>query len=199
MLYLLGDRPAAVAAAERCMAIIDAHAIGGRAPALAVLLYAAGVERPDRPALDALQREAALESARTWHYMLSGCTVALLYGDAGAPEQGLQVLRGLSHAEKLGFHAPEVQRAEGELRRRMSPGTPDEAERCFRRALDLARRRELKSMELRAAISLARLWHDQGRRADAHRVLGDVYGWFSEGFDTHDLRLARTLLDELEP
>jgi class 3 adenylate cyclase/tetratricopeptide (TPR) repeat protein len=199
ILYLLGDRPAAVAAADRCMAIIDAHGIGGRAPAVAVLLYAAGAERPDRVALDAIQREPALESARTWHYMLSGCTVALLYGEAGAPEEGLRVLRGLSDAEKLGFHAPEVHRAEGELWRRISPHAPDEAERCFRRALDLARRRELKSLELRAATSLARLWRDQGRRLDARRVLGDVYGWFTEGFDTYDLRLARTLLDDLEP
>ena len=78
------------------------------------------------------------------------------------------------------------------------PGRPHaEAETCLRRALDVARRQEAKSLELRAAMSLSRLWQQQGKRAEAHELLAPVYGWFTEGFDTADLQEARTLLEEL--
>jgi class 3 adenylate cyclase/predicted ATPase len=79
------------------------------------------------------------------------------------------------------------------------PGTPQAgAEACFQRALDVARRQEAKSLELRAAMSLSRLWHQQGKRTtEARELLAPVYGWFTEGFDTADLREARALLDEL--
>jgi hypothetical protein len=198
ILSLCGDWPAAIGAGERCMAIVDAHGFSGRAIDIAVLLYAARGDRPDVAALDALQRERALESNRAWRYGMSGCTVAWLYGEADAPEQGLQVLAALGNAEGVGFHSSEVYRVEGELRRRIAPRAPDDAARCFQRAIDLARRRELRSLELRAATSLARLWRDQGRHEDARRALADVYGWFTEGFDTQDLRAAKALLDGLE-
>jgi predicted ATPase len=71
------------------------------------------------------------------------------------------------------------------------------AETCFQQALDIARRREAKSLELRAAMSLACLWQQQGKRAEAYELLAPVYGWFTEGFDTADLREARALLEEL--
>jgi predicted ATPase len=78
------------------------------------------------------------------------------------------------------------------------PGTPQaEAETCFRQALDVARRQEAKSLELRAAMSLARLWQQQGKRAEAHELLAPVYSWFTEGFDTIDLQEAKALLAEL--
>ena len=72
-----------------------------------------------------------------------------------------------------------------------------EAETWLRRALDVARRPEAKSLELRAAMSLARLWQQQGKRAEAYDLLTPIYGWFTEGFDTADLQKARALLDEL--
>src|SRR5207245_10566452 len=78
------------------------------------------------------------------------------------------------------------------------PETPQaEAEACFQRALDVARRQEAKSLELRAAMSLGRLWQQQGKRAEAHELLAPVYGWFTEGFNTADLQEARALLVEL--
>ena len=78
------------------------------------------------------------------------------------------------------------------------PGTPQaEAEAWFQRALDFARRQEARSLELRAAMSLSRLWHQQGKRREAHDLLADVYAWFTEGFDTADLRDAKALLEEL--
>jgi len=72
-----------------------------------------------------------------------------------------------------------------------------QAETCFQRALDLARRQQSKSWELPAAISLSRLWQQTGKRADAYQWLADTYGWFTEGFDTGDLQEAQALLGEL--
>ena len=68
---------------------------------------------------------------------------------------------------------------------------------CFNEAIDLAREQSAKLWELRAATSLARLWRDQGKRAEAHDLLAPVYGWFTEGFDTADLKDAKALLEEL--
>ena len=77
-------------------------------------------------------------------------------------------------------------------------GTPQvEAEVWLQRALDVARHQEAKSLELRAAISLSRLWQQQGKRQEAYDLLAPVYGWFSEGFDTADLQDAKALLEEL--
>ena len=69
----------------------------------------------------------------------------------------------------------------------------------FLKAIDIARGQSAKLWELRAAISLARLWRDQGRYADAHHLLSPIYAWFSEGFGSADLKVARLLLDELNP
>ena len=95
------------------------------------------------------------------------------------------------------WYEAEVNRMAGEIAL-LSP-KPDvaKAEACFERALAVARKQQAKSWELRAAMSMARLWGDQGRRQQAHKLLAPVYGWFSEGFDTHDLRKAKDLLGEL--
>jgi predicted ATPase len=71
------------------------------------------------------------------------------------------------------------------------------AQAHFKRALEIARAQQARSWELRAAARLARLWRDQGRRAEARQVLAPVYGWFTEGFDTLDLKEAKALLEEL--
>jgi len=80
----------------------------------------------------------------------------------------------------------------------MSP-EPDtaKAEACFERALAVARAQQAKCWELRAALSMARLWREQGKRDEARGILAPVYGWFTEGFDTLDLKQAKALLDEL--
>ncbi len=72
-----------------------------------------------------------------------------------------------------------------------------EAAACFHHALDIARHQQAKSLELRAAMSLSRLWQRQGKRAEAHAAPGAVYGWFTEGFDTADLQEAKALLEAL--
>ncbi len=73
----------------------------------------------------------------------------------------------------------------------------EEAEACFLKALEIARRQEAKSLELRAVVSLSRLWRQQGKPSEARRMLAETYGWFTEGFETADLKEARALLDEL--
>ena len=72
-----------------------------------------------------------------------------------------------------------------------------EAEACFQQAIAVAQQQSAKSWELRAATSLARLWQQQGKQAEAYQLLAPVYDWFTEGFDTADLQDAKTLLDEL--
>ena len=91
----------------------------------------------------------------------------------------------------------EVHRTAGEIELR-SPGRDNaKAQAHFERALEIARAQQARSWELRAAMSMARLWRDQGKRAQAHDLLAPVYGWFTEGFDTLDLKEAKALLDEL--
>jgi predicted ATPase len=94
-------------------------------------------------------------------------------------------------------HEAELYRLKGELLLTWSTDHATEAEACFRRALDVACRQQAKSWELRAAMSLARLWQRQGKRVEAYALLAPIYGWFTEGFDTADLQEAKALLEAL--
>jgi predicted ATPase len=87
--------------------------------------------------------------------------------------------------------------AQGELL--LKQGAPDEQqpETCSCQALEVARRQQAKSLELRAAVSLSRLWQHQGKRDEAHELLAPIYGWFTEGFDTADLQEGKALLEAL--
>ena len=91
----------------------------------------------------------------------------------------------------------ELCRLRGELLLQQTVAQTEEAEACFQQALAVVRRQQAKSLELPAAMSLSRLWQQQGKRAEAHELLAPVYGWFTEGFDTADLREAKGLLDAL--
>jgi predicted ATPase len=91
----------------------------------------------------------------------------------------------------------EVCRFRGVLLLRQLVPQPEEAEPWLQRALDIARHQEAKSLELRAAMSLSQLWQQQGKCDEARDLLAPVYGWFTEGFDTADLREAKALLDAL--
>jgi predicted ATPase len=129
------------------------------------------------------------------------CTVlAEVYDHLGHTEDGHQALAEAhilveQHEER--WWEAEVCRLRGVLLLRQ-PGTPQaEAEVWLQRALDVARRQEAKSLELRAAMSLSRLWQQQGKRTEAYELLAPIYGWFTEGFDTADLQEAKTLLDAL--
>jgi class 3 adenylate cyclase/predicted ATPase len=129
------------------------------------------------------------------------CTVlADISAHLGHTEDGLQALTEAhtlveQHEER--YWEAEVCRLRGVLLLRQ-PGTPQaEVEAWLQRALDVARRQEAKSLELRAAMSLSRLWQQQGKRQEAHALLAEVYVWFTEGFDTADLQEAQALLEEL--
>jgi predicted ATPase len=119
----------------------------------------------------------------------------------GRTEDGLQVLAEAhtlveQHEER--YWEAEVSRLRGVLLLRQTGTSQAEAEAWLQRALDVARCQEAKSLELRAAMSLARLWQQQGKQAEARELLAPIYGWFTEGFDTADLQEARALLEALE-
>jgi class 3 adenylate cyclase/predicted ATPase len=158
-------------------------------------------------------RASGAEETQTYSLAL----LAEAYRKGGQAEEGLSVLaEALVAVEKTGerFYEAEVYRLKGELSlqsrspksevtntQHLTPSTQaeveQEAEECFLKAIDIARHQQAKSWELRAATSLARLWQQQGKKAEAHRLLSEVYNWFTEGFDTADLKDAKALLDEL--
>ena len=126
--------------------------------------------------------------------------LAEAYGRAGQPEAGLQVLAEavtLMATTEMWWSEAEMSRLQGELRLQLASPEVPQAEACFQQALDVARRQQAKSLELRAALSLSRLWQQQGQRQAARELLAPIYGWFTEGFDTIDLREAQVLLAEL--
>jgi predicted ATPase len=105
-------------------------------------------------------------------------------------------LQDLEGSKRLIHHA-ELCRLKGELLLLQNASGATEAESCFREAIEVAQRQQAKSWELRATISLARLLDEQGRRDEARAMLTEIYGWFTEGFDTADLKDAKALRDEL--
>ena len=107
-----------------------------------------------------------------------------------------EALARVDRLEERWFEA-DLHRLKGEALLALSPERAAEAEACYHQALAVARDQGARLWELRAATSLARLWRDQGRRAEARDLLAPVYGWFTEGFDTADLKDAKALLDEL--
>jgi predicted ATPase len=122
------------------------------------------------------------------------------YGKAGRPRDALALVKSAQErVRKSGEAAYEAEllRLEGELLLQASSEDAARAEACFAQALETARRQQAKLFELRAATSLARLWRSQRKKARARKLLAEVFGWFSEGFDSPDLREARSLLDEL--
>jgi predicted ATPase len=127
--------------------------------------------------------------------------LAEAYGQAGQPEDGLQVLAEaltLVGATEERWWEAELHRLKGVLLLQLASPEGPQAEACFQQALDVARSQQAKALELRAAVSLSRLWQQQGQRAAAQAPLAPLYGWFTEGFDTIDLQEAEALLEALE-
>jgi TOMM system kinase/cyclase fusion protein len=145
--------------------------------------------------------------------------LAEAYRKAGQVEEGLNALaEALDTVHKTGerWYEAELYRLYGELSlrtgesetgrtgdKKIFPDSPiprfpvSSPEACFLKAIDIARQQSAKSWELRASTSLARLWQSQGKKAEAHKLLSDVYNWFTEGFDTKDLQEAKALIEEL--
>jgi len=131
--------------------------------------------------------------------------LAEAYGKAGQAEDGLAALaEALTVVDKSGerFYEAEVYRLKGALTLQQSKvqgpkSKVEEAEECFHKAVEIARNQQAKSLELRAVMSVSRLWQQQGKQNEAHELLSEIYGWFTEGFDTKDLNEAKALLEEL--
>ena len=118
----------------------------------------------------------------------------------GQAEEGLTVLdEALTAAHKTGmrYYEAELYRLRDELLLALSAENHTEVETCLRQALDVARCQKAKSLELRAAMSLSRLWQKQGEKEEARRLLAPIYDWFAEGFETADLKEAKALLEGL--
>jgi predicted ATPase len=115
-------------------------------------------------------------------------------------DSGLAIVdEAIGLSERTSHHSfdAELHRARGNMLLCVKRPEPDAAEAAFVRAIEIARGQQTKAFEIRAAMSMARLWRDQGKRDEARELLAPVYGWFTEGFDTRDLKEAKGLLEEL--
>jgi class 3 adenylate cyclase/predicted ATPase len=143
-------------------------------------------------------RATGSEQSRPYNLAL----LAEAYGSIGQPAEGLSLLaEALTTVDRTGERGweAELYRLKGEFLRAQVGESQEvpKAETCFQQALAIAQRQQAKSWELRAAMSLARLWQQQGKRAEAHALLAPIYRWFTEGFDTADLQEAKALLEVL--
>src|SRR5262249_1261365 len=138
-----------------------------------------------------------LQGMQSWDAQaLRLAQLAELYRSMGQPDIGLQALAAAMAADtEERLDAAGRYCLKGELLLLLPCPDTQQAERCFHHAQALARCQQAKSLELRAAISLSRLWQQQGKRDEAHRLLAPLYGWFTEGLDTADLQEAKALLD----
>jgi predicted ATPase len=124
--------------------------------------------------------------------------LAEAYGRINQAEEGLRLLTdALPVVDKDRWFEAELHRIKGEALLRQAVPDACQAEACFQQALDVARHQQAKSWELRATLSLSRLWQQQGKRDNARQLLAPIYGWFTEGFDTPDLKEAKALLEAL--
>jgi predicted ATPase len=123
--------------------------------------------------------------------------LAIAYADVGQFDDAWRCIGEAETTERSSEAAGEFVRIAGEIALLEPKPDATKAEAYFYRALEVARQQQAKSLELRAAMSMARLWRDQGKRDEARELLAPVYGWFTEGFDTLDLKEAKALLDEL--
>jgi len=186
---------------KECIALCDAYGI---------MLEKAWVSRPYGWAIAQLGRaEEGIQIARAGlHAQLSIgaqagrpqslAVLAETLWHAGRTEEGLETVEeGLAVSNRNGepYYDAELWRLKGELLKTQAKAA--EAESCFQKGIEIARKQAAKSFELRASTSLARLWQEQGKRKEARQILADGYAWFTEGFETADLKEAASLLNEL--
>ncbi len=144
-------------------------------------------------------REAIRMIRGRFGLILLAPTIAEAYRDQGKYAEGLEVLEEAESTRRetsMLQRVSEIYRLRGNLLEASGAGV-DQSEAAYREALNFAHSQEAKSLELRAATDLARLWKTQGRNLEAYGLLAPLYRWFNEGFDTPDLQDAKALLDEL--
>jgi predicted ATPase len=199
---LLRDVPGVRAHADAILALADRHNLGyWRVNGLILRGWTMVQEGAAEPGI-ALMRQSTADRAALgvgWYQARYLCMLAEAHAQLGQAEPGLHVVaeaKDLIARNDEHMWEGELERIAGELLRVQGASVPA-IEACFARAIAGARQQAAKSFELRAATSLARLWADQDKRTEASNLLAPVYGWFTEGFDTADLKDAQALLDEL--
>jgi DNA-binding SARP family transcriptional activator/tetratricopeptide (TPR) repeat protein len=128
------------------------------------------------------------------------CVLAEMYGKAGNPAHGLELIEEAIAFMQKGderYHEAELHRMRGSLRLQQDENNAEEAEADYHTSITAARRMEARMCELRTTVCLSRLWQQQGKREEAREALAEIYGWFTEGFDTLDIKEAKALLDAL--
>ena len=199
---LLDDVPGGQAHAEAIVELADRHSLGYWRVNGLILRGWAMVRQGATDAGIALMRQNAADRAALgvgWYQARYLCMLAEAYAQVGQAEPGLCVVaeaKDLVARNDEHMWEGELDRIEGELMRVQGGSTP-KIESCFARAIAITRTQGAKSLELRAACSLARLRCDQGRRSDARGLLAPIFCWFTEGFETTDLRATKAFLDEL--
>jgi adenylate cyclase len=188
-------KAAAAIAAERGFAlyvgwtsVLKGWALGAQEPSAEAIAEM-------RQGLDASRATGAGLLAHYWLLLLAG-----VHRRFGQVQEGLAVTaEALAEVTRTGerFWEAELHRLRGLLLLDADAANQAEVEACFQRAIEIARAQKAKSLELRAATSLATLWRDQGKRAEAVDLLAPVYAWFTEGFETADLKEAKALIDQL--
>jgi predicted ATPase len=171
--------------------------------AWAMIIQGWCLRRREQPEAGVAQMQAGLTALRaTGGEVRLSYYLALLaeaHGEDHRPDVGLRILtEAFAHqvTTQERWTEAELYRIKGELLLKQTPSDEEQAAMCFQQALAIARRQKARLLELRAAMSLARLWQQRRKRAEARELLAPIYGWFSEGFDTADLQEAKGLLDE---
>jgi tetratricopeptide (TPR) repeat protein len=192
--YLRGELSEAFASTRAMVALAEAQGALEYLQDGAIVLASFGVR--DRQGIVELHRQlsgAQATGRSTWRDVIVLCSLGALAAQLDDAKTGLDLLASIPAEHRGGFFAPKVERVRGALL--VVRGDCAQAETCFRRAIEIARERGERSLELRASTSLARLLAGRGQRDEARGVLGPIYGAFTEGFDTADLQAARSLLD----
>jgi predicted ATPase len=189
--------------AQAAMALASAQGFGHRVELSRILLGWALVLQGDAAAdvahiRQGVERSHGLGPEVAYSYWL--ILLAESYAQVGQPEAGLSVLteaKSVVATTEARWWEAEISRLQGDLLLHLPSPDACQAEAFFHQALDLARRQQAKALELRAAMSLSQLWQRQGKGQEARQILAEVYGWFTEGFDTADLQTAKALLQGL--
>jgi tetratricopeptide (TPR) repeat protein len=209
LLLLLRDWQSSQQEYEKVLALAEKYDLGD------ILNYATAshaltlaYQEPTEAALE--QAQQAIASLRAKGVMLAMtwylADLGEVFGLAGRYAEGLAAIaEALALVEDAGerYYEAEIWRIKGELLLQAAADQAEasraqaEAEGCYHQAIEIARRQSAKALELRATVSLARLWQRQGKRAEARQMLAEIYGWFTEGFGTADLQEAKALLEEL--
>ena len=190
-----GDRQAAKAHARSVISACEQYSFAGWAITAQIIDCAMDEQAPSPERIAELAHST--KAATAWRQSFGLATLAELCAANGRADLARDMLDRIASGERSAMLAPEIERIEGQLCLAHSQPASDEAERRFRLSIEIAREREQKSYELRTTVCLARLLDSRGRRDEARATLGGIYEWFTEGFDTVDLRTAKALLGSL--